>query len=120
MGKKVFIAGAGIGGLTTAASLIKAGHDVQIFEQAPALVEVGAGIQISANAMHVLDGLGLCEAISAMAVRPEAYVFRLHDSGEVISQFPLAEEHLRLRRKGVAREMQRTGSSVSTVDGTDT
>ncbi len=98
MPKKILIAGAGIGGLTAAACLLKAGHDVQIFEQAPELIEVGAGIQISANAMHVLNDLGLAEAIASTSVRPEAYVFRLHDSGEVISQFALAQEHLRLHR----------------------
>jgi len=98
MAKRILIAGAGIGGLTAAACLIRAGHDVQIFEQAPQLTEVGAGIQMSANAMHVLNHLGLGEAISAMAVRPEAYVFRLHDTGEVISQFALAGEHLKLHR----------------------
>ncbi|HYX66351.1 MAG TPA: FAD-dependent monooxygenase [Burkholderiales bacterium] len=96
MPKKIVIAGAGIGGLTAAACLLERGHDVRIFEQAPELTEIGAGIQISANAMHVLIALGLGEAISAIAVRPEAYVFRLHDTGEVISRFALADEHLRL------------------------
>jgi salicylate hydroxylase len=96
--KKILIAGAGIGGLTAAACLVKAGHDVQVFEQAPQLTEVGAGIQMSANAMHVLKDLGLAEAISASAVRPEAYVFRLHDTGEEISRFSLADEHLRLHK----------------------
>jgi salicylate hydroxylase len=48
--------------------------------------------------MHVLNDLGLGPAIAALAVRPGAYVFRLHDSGEVISQFALAEEHERLHR----------------------
>ena len=96
MPKKIVIAGAGIGGLTAAACLLERGHDVRIFEQAPELTEIGAGIQISANAMHVLLALGLGEAISAIAVRPEAYVFRLHDTGEVISRFALADEHLRL------------------------
>ena len=43
--------------------------------------------------MHVLDDLGLGEAIAGFSVRPSAYVFRLHDTGEVIGQFPLAEEH---------------------------
>jgi salicylate hydroxylase len=93
---KILIAGAGIGGLTTASCLLKAGHDVLVIEQAPALAEIGAGIQLSANAMHVLNDLGLAGAISATAVRPAAYVFRLHDSGEMISRFSLAEEHERL------------------------
>ncbi len=95
---KIIIAGAGIGGLTAASCLMKAGHDVQVLEQAPALGEVGAGIQMSANAMHVLNDLGLGLAISRLAVRPGAYVFRLHDTGEVISQFSLAAEHERLHR----------------------
>jgi len=98
MPKKILIAGAGIGGLTAAACLLKAGHEVQILEQAPQLTEVGAGIQISANAMHVLKDLGLAETLSAAAVRPQAYVFRLHDSGEEISRFSLADEHLRLHK----------------------
>ena len=94
--KKILIAGAGIGGLTAASCLMKAGYDVEVYEQAPELSEIGAGIQISANAMHVLNHLGLGEAIAKLSVRPGAYVFRLHDTGEVIGQFPLADEHERL------------------------
>ena len=60
---KILIAGAGIGGLATACCLLKRGFDVEVYEQAPALSEVGAGIQISANAMHVLRYLGLGDAI---------------------------------------------------------
>jgi salicylate hydroxylase len=93
MPKKIAIAGAGIGGLAAACCLLKAGHDVEVFEQAPELGEIGAGIQLSANPMHVLNDLGLGEAIAACSVRPGAYVFRLHDTGEVIGQFPLAKEH---------------------------
>jgi len=96
VGKRILIAGGGIGGLTAACCLMKAGHDVQLFEQAPALGEIGAGIQISANAMHVLNDLGLGPAIAKLAVRPRAYVFRLHDTGEVVNRFSLAEEHERL------------------------
>ncbi|HUA53789.1 MAG TPA: FAD-dependent monooxygenase [Candidatus Sulfotelmatobacter sp.] len=99
MTHRILIAGAGLGGLTAASCLMKAGHDVTVFEQAPALGEIGAGIQISANAMHVLDDLGLGAAIAATAVRPGAYVFRLHDTGEVISQFALADEHERLHKQ---------------------
>jgi salicylate hydroxylase len=96
MVKKILIAGAGIGGLTAASCLMKAGYDVEIYEQAPELSEIGAGIQLSANAMHVLNHLGLGDAIGKLSVRPAAYVFRLHDTGEIIGQFPLAEEHERL------------------------
>ena len=93
MANKVAIAGAGIGGLSAACCLLKAGYDVELFEQATELGEIGAGIQLSANAMHVLNDLNLGEAIARLSVRPGAYVFRLHDTGEVVGQFPLAEEH---------------------------
>lgn len=96
MVKKILIAGAGIGGLTAGSCLMKAGYDVEIYEQAAELSEIGAGIQLSANAMHVLNDLGLGKAIAELSVRPAAYVFRLHDTGEIIGQFPLAEEHERL------------------------
>lgn len=90
---KVLIAGAGIGGLAAASCLRKAGHTVEIYEQAAQLSEVGAGIQISANAMHVLRFLGVDTAIAKVGVRPGAYVFRLHDTGEIIQQFSLSDEH---------------------------
>ncbi|HEY7319808.1 MAG TPA: FAD-dependent monooxygenase [Candidatus Binatia bacterium] len=90
---KILIAGAGIGGLTAGASLLQAGHDVTIFEQAPELSEVGAGLQLSANATHVLHHLGLGPALAESGVRPGAYVFRLHDTGEEIQRFALADEH---------------------------
>ena len=93
---KILIAGAGLGGLAAASCLMKAGHDVEVYEQAPQLGEVGAGIQISANGMHVLRHLGLEAAIAKAGVRPGAYVFRLHDTGEVIQRFSLSEEHERL------------------------
>ena len=93
---KILVAGAGIGGLTAASFLLQAGHDVEIYEQAPQLEEVGAGIQISANAMHALRTLGLEAAITAAGVRPAAYVFRLHDTGEEIQRFALSDDHERL------------------------
>ena len=93
---RVLIAGAGIGGLAAASSLMKAGHKVEIYEQAPQLAEIGAGIQVSANAMHVLRYLGLEEAIARVGVQPGAYVFRLHDTGEEIQRFSLSEEHERM------------------------
>ena len=93
---RILIAGAGIGGLTAASCLMKAGYRVEVHEQAPQLGEIGAGIQVSANAMHVLRHLGLEPEITQVGVRPGAYVFRLHDTGEEIQRFSLSDEHLRM------------------------
>jgi salicylate hydroxylase len=92
---KILIAGGGIGGISAALSLIAAGFEVEVFEQAPALAEIGAGIQLSANAMHVLFKHGLEERLSNVWVKPSAYVFRVHDSGEIVSRIALAESHER-------------------------
>jgi salicylate hydroxylase len=92
---RILIAGGGIGGISTALSLIEAGFEVEVFEQAPALMEIGAGIQLSANAMHVLFSHGLQQRLSQIWVKPSAYVFRLHDTGEIISKIDLAETHER-------------------------
>ncbi|SEQ79863.1 FAD-dependent monooxygenase [Thalassovita taeanensis] len=93
MGKKILIAGGGIGGLAAAAGLLQAGHDVEVFEQAPELTEVGAGIQVSANATRVLYNLGLKKALDDVSVLPQRTEFRLHDTGEVISEIPLGPDH---------------------------
>jgi salicylate hydroxylase len=91
---RILIAGAGLGGLTAASCLMKAGHKVEIYEQAAQLGEIGAGIQVSANAMHVMRHLGIEDRLLAVGVKPEAYVFRLHHTGEVIQRFSLSQEEL--------------------------
>ena len=95
MTAKIIIAGAGLGGLAAASCLLKAGYEVELYEQAPALGEVGAGIQISANAFHVMRHLGLEDELLKVGVRPGAYVFRLHDTGEELQRFALSEDHER-------------------------
>jgi salicylate hydroxylase len=55
---RIAIVGAGIGGLTAALALLQRGIDVHVYEQAPALGETGAGVQISANGTRVLTALG--------------------------------------------------------------
>src|SRR5262245_62861157 len=91
---RILIAGAGLGGLTAASCLMKAGHKVEIYEQAPQLGEIGAGIQVSANAMHVMRHLGVEDRLLTVGVKPEAYVFRLNDTGEIIQRFSLSKEEL--------------------------
>jgi salicylate hydroxylase len=89
----IIIVGAGIGGLTAAATLLQRGHKVRVYEQAPALGEVGAGIQMSANAVKVLDHLDLRAKLEPTAVRPKAFEFRRFDSGELLHRLPLGEPH---------------------------
>jgi salicylate hydroxylase len=89
----IIIIGAGIGGLTAAACLLQKGHQVRVYEQAPKLGEVGAGIQMSANAMKVLDAIGLRPMIEPQAVRPKGFEFRRFDDGELLHRIPLGEQH---------------------------
>jgi salicylate hydroxylase len=86
---KILIAGAGLGGLTAAACLLKQGFDVEIYEQAPQLGEVGAGIQISANAARVMRHIGALERIVQTGVTPEEYRFRTYQEGDVLQTIPL-------------------------------
>lgn len=90
---EIAIIGAGLGGLAAAATLLQQGHRVRVYEQAAELGEVGAGIQMSANAMKVLDRLGLREQLAPVAVRPEAFEFRRFDSGEMLHTIPLGAAH---------------------------
>jgi len=63
MKPKILIIGAGIGGLTSAIALRRAKFDVEVFERAPEMKEVGAGIALSPNAMRVLKHLGLMQQV---------------------------------------------------------
>jgi salicylate hydroxylase len=69
--RTVIIAGAGIGGLTTALAIAQRGWRVALFEEAPRLEEIGAGIQLSPNASRVLIALGLRQALLPRVVAPE-------------------------------------------------
>lgn len=89
----VVIVGAGIAGLTAAGLLLQSGHRVRIFEQSKALGEVGAGIQISANAGHVLDVLGLRTPLQAISFTPERWLSRGYLSGDVVNDFAIGEDH---------------------------
>ena len=60
---QIAIIGGGIGGLTAALALQQAGFEFEVFEQAPALLDVGAAIAIWPNAMRVLQGLNIAEKI---------------------------------------------------------
>jgi salicylate hydroxylase len=90
-GVSVGVVGGGIGGLTAALSLLRAGFDVHVYEQARTLSEVGAGIQISPNASRVLHRLGLAEELAAMGVKPLAWHQRRWDDGRTLLRAPLGD-----------------------------
>src|SRR5207245_1884458 len=78
-------------GLAAAVSMLRAGVNVKVFEQAPALVEVGAGIQISPNASRLLHRWGLRGALDRTGVRPVAVHQRRWDDGRTLQRAPLGE-----------------------------
>jgi len=90
-GLTIAIVGAGMGGLTLAATLRRAGVDVQVYEQATRFARIGAGIQMLPNSMKVLRGIGVEETLRRFAFAPVSHLNRVWDSGEVVIELPMPE-----------------------------
>lgn len=88
-GRTIAVAGAGIGGMTAALALARAGFQVALMERAETQPATGAGIQLSPNAGRVLAALGLEDAIAPLAAEPEAIEVRLGRSGRRLVTLPL-------------------------------
>ncbi|MFW8636190.1 FAD-dependent monooxygenase [Cribrihabitans pelagius] len=88
-GLKINIIGAGIGGLTAALALGRAGARVTILEQAGAISEVGAGLQVTPNGVAVLRALGLEDDLAWGAQRARAVVLRSHARGREVLRLDL-------------------------------
>lgn len=87
--RTILIAGAGIAGLASALFVARAGYRVEIFERSKTLDPIGAGIQLSPNAMHVLALLGLERQIKSVAIAPAQIDVRDARSGNSITSIPL-------------------------------
>jgi salicylate hydroxylase/6-hydroxynicotinate 3-monooxygenase len=139
------IVGAGLGGLAAATLLLRAGYRVTVFEQAAAFARVGAGIQMGANAMKALRGLGLDGEVKRIGFRPESLLNRDFDTGAVTNELPggdalearysaphmclhradlhaalaasVPAEHLRLGRKLAGVEQDAAGVTLTFADG---
>lgn len=94
MSIKIVVAGAGIGGLCAALALAKRGFEVAVYEQSSQVAEVGAGLQLSPNAMHVLKALGIAEQVKAKGFRPKSAVMRHFQSGKTYFTVPLGDTAL--------------------------
>ena len=88
---RVLIAGAGIGGLTAALALLQRGIEVQVYEQAAELKEVGAGLQLSANGTRVFYALGVGEQLKALSCEAQGKEIRLWNTGETWKLFDLGK-----------------------------
>jgi salicylate hydroxylase len=90
--RTIFIAGAGIGGLTASLALAARGFRVVVLEKAERLEEAGAGLQLSPNASRVLASLGGIEGrLKPRAVTPEAISIMSARAGSEIARLPLGE-----------------------------
>ena len=85
MSRRALIAGAGIGGLTAAIALARAGFDAAIFERAEKLEQIGAGLQLTPNATRILEKLDLLGSIERRAIAPSAIrIVRGRDGAELV------------------------------------
>jgi salicylate hydroxylase len=91
---KVAVIGGGIGGLTCALALLRRGIEVDVYEQAHELREVGAGIQISANGNRVLAALGVLEELRALSCEAAGKEIRLWSTGQTWKLFDLGQQSI--------------------------
>ncbi|HLI20310.1 MAG TPA: FAD-dependent monooxygenase [Stellaceae bacterium] len=87
-GASVAIIGAGIGGLTLAACLRRIGIAAPIYEQAPRFARVGAGLQLSPNAMKVMRAIGREPKLRALGFDPPIFRSRQWDTGAIMATLP--------------------------------
>jgi salicylate hydroxylase len=86
---RVAVIGGGIGGLTAALSLRQAGFEVDVYEQAPELTQIGGGINMGPNAARILRRLGLAAGLDREGVRPLFTHQRRWQDGRTLQHAPL-------------------------------
>jgi len=83
---RIAIIGGGVGGLAAALALERRGAETVVSEQAPALSDIGAGLNLSPNALMALRALGLEEAVIAIGSESDFLIIRSWKSGRIISR----------------------------------
>ncbi|OKH85486.1 hypothetical protein EB75_23515 [Mycobacterium sp. ST-F2] len=127
---QLLIAGAGIGGLTTALTLHARGFDALVLERAHDLQPLGVGINLLPHAVRELTTLGLGDRLTAMAVAPDSIRFYTHRgellfteprglaAGDAYPQLSVHRGHLQMMlldavRDRLGADAVRTGSGVT-------
>src|SRR5258708_1126205 len=87
----IAIVGAGIGGMTAAATLRQIGVDVRVYEQAPRFARIGAGIQMMPNSMKVLRRIGVEKKVIHTSFKPYSHLNREWNTGKIIRELPMPE-----------------------------
>src|SRR5437899_11411740 len=87
----IAIVGAGMGGMTAAATLRRAGFEAVVYEQAPRFERIGAGIQMMPNSMKVLRGIGVEERLRRTSFQPYSHLNREWDTGRIMRELPMPE-----------------------------
>jgi salicylate hydroxylase len=87
--RKILVSGGGIAGLTAALCLAKYNNNIEVHERAQRFDKLGAGIQISPNAFHVLKWLDLGKEIRLAADEPNSILMMNASTGEMLAELPL-------------------------------
>ncbi|KQT86296.1 FAD-dependent monooxygenase [Aurantimonas sp. Leaf443] len=116
----IAVVGAGIAGLALALALEKRGRAVRLFEAAPALSALGAGLQLSPNALRVVDALGLLPELEALASRAHAVTLRRASDDRAIARVPVISTdgtpYLSLHRADLQRVLLRAVERRPRID----
>src|SRR6185437_12110890 len=83
---RVAVIGCGLGGATAAVFLQRAGFDVKVYEQAPQLTRVGAGISLGPNVMKVMQHLGVYDEFLARGTVARQRLSRAWDNGDILNE----------------------------------
>ena len=97
---RVAIIGAGIGGLALGLALRERGIGAEVFEQAPALTELGAAVGVGGNATRLLRRMGLLEELESVATVPTELVYRHWRTADRIAAHPVRNDDTYLKRIG--------------------
>lgn len=81
---RIAVVGGGLGGVTAALLLQQQGHDVVVYEQAPRLARIGAGIGLGPNVLKVMRQIGLLDRLMGIGIVHQSSFSRVWDTGEIL------------------------------------